>query len=85
MQEQSAKSESYESFPPVACCLVPIACHRHRITRSALANTFGGIVNPICLAVFRLITISNFVDCSTGKSAGFVPLRILSTIDATRR
>ena len=24
---------------------------------------------------------SNFFDCSTGMSAGFVPLRILSTID----
>jgi hypothetical protein len=25
----------------------------HRITRSARANTFGGIVSPICLAAFR--------------------------------
>ena len=38
-----------------------------RITRSALANRFGGIVNPICLAVLRLITNSNFVGCSTGS------------------
>src|SRR6266545_489265 len=51
----------------------------HRITRSALANTFGGIVRPICLAVLRLITNSNFVGRSTGRSAGLVPLRILST------
>ena len=49
------------------------------ITLSARANTFGGIVKPICFAVFRLITNSNFVGCSTGKSAGFAPLRILST------
>jgi hypothetical protein len=51
----------------------------YRITWSALANTLGGIVTPICLAVFRLITSSNLVGCSTGKSAGLAPLRILST------
>src|SRR5687768_13612090 len=51
----------------------------HRITRSALAKTLGGMVRPICFAVFRLMTSSNFVGCSTGRSAGFVPLRILST------
>src|SRR5262245_2454875 len=56
----------------------------HRITRSALASTLGGIVTPICLAVLRLITNSNFVGCSTGKSAGLVPLRILSTKIAAR-
>jgi hypothetical protein len=49
------------------------------ITRSARASTFGGIVRPICLAVLRLITNSNFVGCSTGMSAGFAPFRILST------
>ncbi len=57
----------------------------HRMTRSALANTFGGIVNPICLAVFKLMISSNLVGCSTGKSAGFAPLRILSTYVAERR
>jgi hypothetical protein len=51
----------------------------HRITLSALAKTLGGIVNPICLAVLRLMTSSNFVGCSTGRSAGFAPFRILST------
>ena len=55
------------------------------MTLSARASTFGGIVRPICLAALRLITNSNFVGCSTGKSAGFVPLRILSTWTATRR
>jgi hypothetical protein len=33
----------------------------HLITRSARANTLGGIVMPICFAVLRLITNSNFV------------------------
>jgi hypothetical protein len=40
------------------------------ITLSALANTFGGIVRPICLAVLRFITNSNLLGCSTGMSAG---------------
>jgi hypothetical protein len=31
---------------------------------------------PIALAVLRLITNSNFVDCWTGSSAGFSPLRM---------
>jgi hypothetical protein len=51
----------------------------HRITLSALAKRFGGIVNPICLAVFRLITISNLAGNSVGRSAGFAPFSILST------
>jgi hypothetical protein len=38
---------------------------RYRITLSALAKTFGGIVNPICLAAFRLMMNSNFVACCT--------------------
>jgi hypothetical protein len=51
----------------------------HRITLSALANTLGGIVRPICFAAFRLMMNSNFIGCSTGRSAGLAPLRILST------
>jgi hypothetical protein len=42
----------------------------HLITLFARANTLGGIVRPICLAVLRLITNPNFVGCSTGRSAG---------------
>src|SRR6185295_337582 len=63
----------------------PFGSHHSRlrpaylITRSARASTFGGIVRPICLAVFRLITKSNCLGCSTGKSAGLLPLRIRST------
>src|SRR5437870_4044575 len=52
---------------------------------SARASTFDGIVRPICLAVLRLITNSNFIGCSTGRSAGLAPLRILSTYIAARR
>lgn len=43
------------------------------ITLSARASTSGGIVRPICLAVFKLLISSNFVGYSTGNSAGRVP------------
>ena len=55
------------------------------ITLSARASTFGEIVRPICLAAFRLMMNSNFVGCSTGRSAGFLPFKILSTYVAARR
>jgi len=55
------------------------ASGRYSITLSALANTLGGIVNPICFAALRLITNSNLLGRSTGRSPGFAPLRILST------
>ena len=54
------------------------------MTRSARASTFGGIVRPICFAVLRLITNSNFVGCSTGSSPGLAPFNTLSTYQAPR-
>jgi hypothetical protein len=63
-------------------CFYPVCLRRpcnHLMTLSARNSTDCGIVRPICFAVFRLITNSNFVGCSTGRSAGFVPFRILST------
>lgn len=51
----------------------------HSITRSARSSSDWGSVTPICLAVFRLITSSNFVGRSTGRSAGFAPFRIFAT------
>src|SRR4029450_1043760 len=51
----------------------------YSMTWSARPSTDGGIVRPRTLAVLRLITSSNLVGCSTGRSAGFAPLRILST------
>ena len=53
--------------------------HGYSITSSARASSVGGTSRPSVLAVLRLITSSNFVGCSTGRSAGFAPLRILST------
>src|SRR5262249_5781119 len=79
-------SSSHESLLRFLLLTVsPLTAHGHLITRSALASTLGGIVRPICFAVFRLITNSNFIGCSTGRSAGLAPFRILSTYVAARR
>ena len=50
----------------------------YSITSSARASTEAGMVRPRAFAVLRLMTSSSFVGCSTGKSAGLAPLRILS-------
>src|SRR6266481_4644370 len=57
----------------------------HWITSSARPSSDGGIVRPRALAVLRLMTSSNFVGCSMGRSPGFAPLRIMSTYVAARR
>jgi uncharacterized membrane protein YfcA len=54
-------------------------CSNYSITPSARATTDRGIVKPSALAVLRLTTSSRVVGCSTGRSAGLAPLRILST------
>ena len=49
------------------------ACSRtvvYSITWSARASSDCGIVRPRALAVLRLTTSSNFVGCTTGRSAG---------------
>src|SRR5262249_23509057 len=56
----------------------------YSMTSSARARSEGGTVRPSALAVFRLINNSNFVGCSTGRSPGFAPLKILSTYSAAR-
>src|SRR6266404_8660934 len=54
--------------------------HRaYSITSSARASSVGEILNPIVRAVFRLTLSWNLVGNSTGRSRGFLPLRILST------
>jgi hypothetical protein len=50
-----------------------------RITSVAWKRREGGMVRPRAWAVLRLITNSNVVGCSTGRSAGLTPFRILST------
>jgi hypothetical protein len=51
----------------------------HSITSSAVASSVGGTSMPRVLAVCRLMMNSNLVDCTTGKSAGFAPLRMRAT------
>jgi len=48
----------------------------YSITSSARAKSDGCISMPSALAVFRLITNSNFVGCRIGRSAGFAPFRM---------
>src|SRR5262245_60228619 len=38
-----------------------------------LTSRFGGIVEPICFVAFKLITSSNSVGCSTGRSGRRTP------------
>jgi hypothetical protein len=45
----------------------------YSITSSARASSAGGMMTPSVIAVFKLITSSNLVGCSTGSSAGFAP------------
>ena len=54
----------------------------HSITSSARASRVGGTSRPSALAVLRLMTNSNLVDCMTGRSAGFSPLRMRTDVDA---
>jgi hypothetical protein len=55
------------------------------ITLSARSRSVGGNVTPRALAVLRFWTSSNFIGCSTGRSAGLAPFRILSIYVAARR
>src|SRR4029453_2481159 len=45
----------------------------HSITSSAATSSLSGTVSPSALAVVRLITSSNLVDRSTGRSVGLTP------------
>ena len=58
---------------------VYLGAHCHSMTLSAHINILGGIVSLSCFAVFRFMTNSNFVGCSTGSSEGLAPFKILST------
>ena len=48
----------------------------YSINSSTLASSVGGTVRPSALAVLKFMISSNAVGCRTGRSAGFVPLRI---------
>src|SRR4029450_11223910 len=52
---------------------------RYWIPWSARCSSDCGIVRPSALAVLRLMRSSNFVGCSTDRSLGLAPLRILKS------
>ena len=62
-------------------------CHkrtsRYSINSSARAARVGGTSRPSAFAVLRLITNSNLVDCTTGRSTGLAPLRTRVNADLT--
>src|SRR5262249_22464399 len=55
------------------------AWRTHSITSSAATGSVCGTVRPSIRAVERLMTSSHFDDCTTGRSAGFAPLRTWPT------
>ena len=82
-----------DGLPPSTFCRSPGApvhsiknrtMHRSKqqlysITSSARARSVGGTVRPSAFAVLRLMTSSNLVGCSTGRSAGLAPFKMRST------
>ena len=65
---------------PRAMCACPqLVPYAYWITSSARSSREGGIVIPSPLAVLRLMTSSNCVGSSTGRSAGLVPFKMRST------
>lgn len=56
----------------------------HCMTSSACCRTDCGIASRRTLAAFRLMTSSNLVGRSIGRSAGFAPRRMRSTYTAAR-
>ena len=50
--------------------------HSYSITSSARASKLEGISRSSIRAVSALMTSSNLLACTTGKSAGFAPLRM---------
>src|SRR5262245_26799571 len=67
-RERRAAEQRDELAPP-----------HHSITSSAATSNLSGTVRPSIRAVDALMTSSNFDDCTTGRSAGFVPLRTCPT------
>ena len=62
-------------FTVLHCC----RSRFYSMTVVACTRTDCGNLMPSALAVFMLMTNSNWVGCSTGRSEGFAPFRILST------
>ena len=78
--------QAYPTESPRLCCgacsvifapRIDAVQKAYSITSSAMESTLGGTSMPSALAVLRLRTNSNLVDCTTGRSVGLVPLRML--------
>src|SRR3974390_1632153 len=52
------------------------AWRTHSTTSSASDRRLSEIFTPSAFAVLRLMTSSNLATCTTGRSAGFSPLRM---------
>jgi hypothetical protein len=57
----------------------------YSITSSARTSSIWGIVRLRAFAVFRLMTNSSWVGNSIGKSEGFAPLSMRSSVPARAR
>ena len=66
---------SFVPRPAVSRC----SKRSYSITPSARTRKDSGTVSPSAFAVVRLTMRSNLMGCSTGRSAGFAPRKILST------
>jgi hypothetical protein len=73
-----ASSPFVSEVPQPDSCTAAKEAHRlaQSINSSASNCIELGTSRPSALAVCRLMTNSNLVDCKIGKSAGFAPLRI---------
>jgi len=76
----SKKHQRCEKRSPISALIYVLIQSPRRRGRVPLAR----MVIPSALAVWRLMTNSYFVGCSTARSAGCAPFRILSTYTADR-
>ena len=74
------KHDCAARMPGIFEALADLPCQAIYSTNwSARCRIDSGMVRPSAAAVLRLITNSNWVGRSTGRSAGFAPFRIRST------
>jgi hypothetical protein len=65
--------------PPGCADACTAAKQSYSITSSARSKNDSGIVRLIAFAALRLMTSSNLVGMTTGRSVGFSPLRMRPT------
>jgi len=77
----------HKQAPPIPASDGPFASRGQdmRPRSSAATCSVSGTVRPSALTVFRLMTVSNLMGSSIGRSAGLAPRRTRSTWPAARR